>query len=105
MYKMVVITIENCTNAKIHTMEVGNRELFWIRMIDIQNGLGLKNMSDIVRKEIHGIFNTNNPKKVQVKEYKRYLQQITKDSIYDSKIKYVRSGLLEKIIKICRGVK
>ena len=25
-------------------------------MIDIQNGLGLKNMSVLVRKEIHGIF-------------------------------------------------
>ena len=37
MYKMVVITIENCTNAKVHTIE-----LFWIRRIDIQNGLGLK---------------------------------------------------------------
>ena len=37
MYKMVVITIENCTNAKAHTMEVRNKELFWIRMIDIEN--------------------------------------------------------------------
>ena len=49
MYKMVVITIENCTNGKGHTIKVGNRELFWVKMIDIQNGLGLKNMSDLVR--------------------------------------------------------
>ena len=40
MYKMVVITIENCTNAKVHTIEVKNKDLFWIKMIDIQNGLG-----------------------------------------------------------------
>ena len=100
MYKMVVITIENCTNGKVHTIE-----LFWIRRIDIQNGLGLKNMSDLVRKEIHGIFNTNNPTKVQAKEYKCSLQEITKDSMYDSKIKYVRSDLMEKIIKNCRRVK
>ena len=39
---MVVITIENCINAKVHTIEVGNKKLFWIRMIDIQNGLSLK---------------------------------------------------------------
>ena len=52
MYKMVVITIENFTNAKVHTIKVGNRELFWIRMIDIQNGLGLKKMSDLVRKVV-----------------------------------------------------
>ena len=62
-------------------------------------------MSDLVRKEIHNIFNTNNPKKEQVKKYKRSLQEITKDSMYDSKIKYVRSDLMEKIIKNCRRVK
>ena len=74
-------------------------------MINIQNGLGLKNMSDLVRKEIHDIFNTNNPTKEQVKKYKRSLQEITKDPMYDFKIKYVRSDLMEKIIKNCRGVK
>ena len=44
-------------------------------MIDVQNALGIKNISDLVRKEIHGIFNTNNPTKVQVQEYKRSLQK------------------------------
>ena len=68
MYKVVVITIENCTNAKVHIIKVENRELFWIKMIDIQNGLGLKNMTDLVRKEIHGIFETNNPTEEQVKK-------------------------------------
>ena len=68
-------------------------------MIDIQNGLDLKNMSDLVRKEIHCIFETNNPTEEQVKEYKHSLQEITKDSMYDSKIKYVHSDLMEKIIK------
>ena len=28
-------------------------------------------MSDIVRKEIHGIFETKNPAKEQIKKYKR----------------------------------
>ena len=95
MCKMVVITIKSCTNAKVHAITVGNRK-FWIRMIDIQNGLSLKNLSDIIRKEIHGIFNTNNPTEEQVKKYKRYLQEITKDSMDDSKIKYVRVILWKK---------
>ena len=30
-------------------------------MIDIQNGSGLKKMSDLVRKEIQGIYRTKNP--------------------------------------------
>ena len=35
-------------------------------------------MSDLVRKEIHGIFNTNNPREEQVKKNKSSLQEITK---------------------------
>ena len=52
MYKMVVITVQNCTDAKVRTITVGNRELFWIKMNDAQEGLGVKNISDLVRKEI-----------------------------------------------------
>ena len=72
---MTVITIEKCKNAKVNTVKVGNKELFWIRIIDIQNGLGLKNMSDLVRKEIHGIFSTDKATNKQIKEYKRSLQE------------------------------
>ena len=58
---MVVITVQNYTNAEVHTIKVGNRELFWVKMIDVQNGLGIKNVSDIVRKELQGIYETKNP--------------------------------------------
>ena len=102
---MAVITIEKCENAKVNTVKIGNKELFWIRMIDIQNGLGLKNMSDLVRKEIHGIFSTDKPTNKQIKECKRSLQELTKCTMDDSKIKYVRSDLIERIAKNCRGVK
>ena len=39
----------------VHTIKVCNTELFWIKMIDVQKGLGVKNLSDLVRKIIHGI--------------------------------------------------
>ena len=64
---MVVITVQNYTNAEVHTMKVGNRELFWVKMIDVQNGLGIKNVSDIVRKELQGIYETKNPTEEQVR--------------------------------------
>ena len=50
---MVVIT-----DAKVHTIPVGNRELFWIKMIDVQYGLGIKNISNLVRKNIQGRYET-----------------------------------------------
>ena len=40
-------------------------------MHDVQDGLGIKNISDLVRKEIHGIFETKDPTKDQIIKYKR----------------------------------
>ena len=61
MYK---ISVEKYADA---TITVGNRRLFWVRMHYVQERLGVKNMSDLVRKEIHGIFETKNPTKDQSK--------------------------------------
>ena len=36
---MVVITVEKYANAGVHTITVENKELFWVKMIDVQNGL------------------------------------------------------------------
>ena len=39
-------------------------------MIDVQKGLGLKNMPDLVKKEICGMFETTNPTEEQKYIYK-----------------------------------
>ena len=41
---MVDISVENYQNAQVYTITVGNRELFWVRMIDVQNVLCIKNI-------------------------------------------------------------
>ena len=101
MYKMVLITVEAYRDAKVHKIKIGNRKLFWVKMHDVQDGLGLKNISDLVRKEIQGIFETKNLTEKQKRKYIRNEQEITKK---DSKSKYARSDITEKIIKSCRGV-
>ena len=45
---MVVVTAQGYTNGRVHTITVGNRELFWVKMTDVQNGLRIKNISDLV---------------------------------------------------------
>ena len=50
---MVVVSVKNYA---VCTIKIGNKKSFWVKMNDVQNGLGVKNMSDLVRKEIHGIF-------------------------------------------------
>ena len=47
---MVFITADNYTDAGVHNITVKNEKLFWVKMIDVQNGLGLKNISDLLRK-------------------------------------------------------
>ena len=40
-------------------------------MIDVQNGLGLKTITDLLRKKMHGIFETKNITKEQKKDKER----------------------------------
>ena len=74
-------------------------------MYDIQKKLGLKNMSDLVRKEITAILGVNKCCDEDFKMYKRSLQEITNKMIDNVKDKYIRNDIAEKIIKNCRGVK
>ena len=67
---MVDISVKKYSDARVCTITVNNRELFWVRMYDVQEVLGVKNMSDLVRKEIHGIFETKNPTTDQIRKYK-----------------------------------
>ena len=53
-----ISSIEKYANAKVSTIKIDNKKLFWVTMNDVQNGLGVKNMSDLVRKEIWVIFET-----------------------------------------------
>ena len=55
---MVVVTVQNYTDAEVHTTAVGKIELFWVKMIDAKKGLGIQNISDLVRKDIQGIYET-----------------------------------------------
>ena len=68
--RMVVITAQNYDNAKVHTITLENRELFWVKMTDLQDGLGVKNISDLVSKEIYGIFETKNLTKERIRKHK-----------------------------------
>ena len=98
MYKMVDISVEKYTDAKICTITVGNKELFWVRMHDLQKGLGVKNMSDLVRKEIHDIFESKNPTKDQTRKYKRCEKELDNDC--NATFVNVCNNLISRIIKI-----
>ena len=76
--------------------------------------MGVKNISDLVLKEIHGVLKTKNPTKEQINEYK-----ITEREIYEkfdnlskeelntknNKTVYVKNDVMTTVIKRCRGEK
>ena len=47
-----------------------------LSMKDVGSGMGVKNISDLVLKEIYGICETKNPSKEQVNEYKMTKREI-----------------------------
>ena len=56
---MVVITVEAYKDAEVHTITAKNKDYFWVKMKDVQGKLALKNISDLLRKEMCGKFETN----------------------------------------------
>ena len=58
---MDLISVEGYKNAKVHTIQVKND--LWISIKDVGNGLGVKNISDLVLKEIQGHYEKKKQKK------------------------------------------
>ena len=67
---MLDISAKNYSNVRVYTIKIVKTELFWIIMNDVQKELGIKNIFDLVRKEIHGIFTTRNPTKSKLENMK-----------------------------------
>ena len=74
-------------------------------MIDVQNGLGIKNMYDLVRRKIWVIFEKNDLTENAKDKYIKPEYEITKKPIDNKQTKYARSDIMDEIINYCRGVK
>ena len=77
MYKMYLISVEGYKNAN-EFLTIKTTSEILVNMKDVGNGMGVKNISDLVLKEIYGICETKNPTKKQVNEYKMTKRQIYK---------------------------
>ena len=66
---MVVITAKPYQDANVDIIpDEENKEFFLVKMIDIQNELGIKSMSQMVRQETLDIFGTKILTKLQKKQ-------------------------------------
>ena len=83
-------------------------------MKNVHNGLGVKNMSDLVLKEIYGIYKTKNLTNKQIQKYKMTEREIfekydnlSKDELNTKTNKnvYVKNDIMSTVIKRCRDKK
>ena len=69
MNKMHLISAEGYKNAKVDFLTISTTTSeIWVSMKDAGSGMGVKNISDLVLKEIYGICETKNPTKKQFNE-------------------------------------
>ena len=80
-------------------------------MKNVHNGLGVKNMSDLVLKEIYGIYKTKNLTNKQIRKYKMTEKEIfekyanlSEDELSEKSNKnvYVKNDVMSTVIKRCR---
>ena len=67
---MYLISAEGYKNGNVKFLTIKTTSEIWINMKDVGSGMGVKNISDLVLKEIYGICETENPTKNQVNENK-----------------------------------
>ena len=63
MYKMYLISADGYKNANVEFQTIKITSEIWVSMKDLGSSIGVKNISDLVLKEIYGICETKNPTK------------------------------------------
>ena len=67
---MDLISSEGYKNATVSHLKIEETVELWLSMKDVGDGLGVKSISDLVLKEIHGICNKKELIKEETKCYK-----------------------------------
>ena len=111
---MYLILAEGYKNADVHFLKVRKTGEMWASMKDAGSGMGVKYISDLVSKEIHGSLKTKNPTQEQINEYKMTEREIHEkfDNLSEEELNtksnkniYVKNVGMNAIIKRCRGEK
>ena len=63
---MYLISAERYKNGRVQFLRVWETGEIWSSMEGDGSGMGVKNISDLVLKEIYGILETRNPTKEQI---------------------------------------
>ena len=73
---MYLISAEGYKNTGVHFLRVRKTGEIWASMKNVHNDLDVKNISDLILKEIYGIYERKNLTEKQVRKYKMTKQEI-----------------------------
>ena len=81
MYKIYLRSAEGCKNAGVDLLIIKKTGDIWTKMKDVEDGSVVQNISDLVFKEIYGIYKTKSLTKQQIKKYKMSEEKFLKSLI------------------------
>ena len=111
---MDLISAEGYKNAGVHCLKIRKIGELWVSIKDVGDGLGVKNISDLVLKEIQGIYEKKKSTKEETKCYKMTEREIYEkfDNLNEDELNtksnksvHVKNNIMTNIIKHCRGEK
>ena len=111
---MHLISAEGYKNANAAFLTIKTTSEIWLSKKDVGSGIGVKNKSNLLLKEICGICQTKNLSKKQVNECKMTKRQtykkftnLSQEELHtkNNKKTYVRDNVMTTVIKRCRGEK
>ena len=73
---MYLMSAKGYKNAGVHFLRIKKTDEVLPSMKDVGRGMGVKNTSDLVLKEIYSICETKNPTKKQINNYKMTEREI-----------------------------
>ena len=105
---MYLISAEGYKNVGVHCLKIRKTDELWVGMKDVEAGLSVKNISDIVLKEIYGIYEKIELTKEETECYKMTEREIFKkfDNLNEDELNtksnksvYVKNIIMTNIIK------
>ena len=114
IYKVYLISSEGYKNANVHWLKIKKSGEIWVSMKDVGDGLGATNISDLVLKEICGIYEKKKLTKEEIKCFKMTEREIFEkfDNLNEDQLNtksnknvYVKNNIMANITKHCRGEK
>ena len=107
---MSLISAKGYENAGVSHLIIRTTGKLWVSMKDVGDGLGVKNVSDLVLKKIHGIYEKKKLTKEEIRCFKMTEREIYKKfttlnedelNIKSNKSVFVKNNIMTNIIRNC----